>query len=62
MRILSWNVNSILTLLQYHPWSEHRSYEYLLNTLDADIICFQEHKLNKEKFTQGNARELAFLS
>ncbi|KAJ3177750.1 Class II abasic (AP) endonuclease [Geranomyces variabilis] len=45
MRIVSWNVNSIRTLKQYHPWRDHKSYGSVLDALDADIICFQEMKI-----------------
>ncbi|KAI8922144.1 Endonuclease/exonuclease/phosphatase [Powellomyces hirtus] len=47
MRIVSWNVNSIRTLKQYHPWCEHKSYATILETLNADIVCFQEMKITK---------------
>ncbi|KAJ3154301.1 Class II abasic (AP) endonuclease [Geranomyces variabilis] len=45
MRIVSWNVNSIRTLKQYHPWRDQKSYGSVLDALDADIICFQEMKI-----------------
>ncbi|KAG6332090.1 hypothetical protein ID866_7000 [Astraeus odoratus] len=39
MRILSWNINGVRTLPQYHP-----SFQEILLHLQADIICFQEMK------------------
>ncbi|KAI8089227.1 Endonuclease/exonuclease/phosphatase [Halteromyces radiatus] len=52
MRILSWNINGLATTLQYHPWSETKSYKNLLDTLEADIICLQEIKTQRSKLTR----------
>ncbi|KAL7308720.1 Class II abasic (AP) endonuclease [Mucor circinelloides] len=57
MRVLTWNVNGLATTLQYHPWSETKSYKVLLDALDADIICFQEVKCQRSKLT----REMALV-
>ncbi|KAI8371122.1 Endonuclease/exonuclease/phosphatase [Blakeslea trispora] len=57
MRILTWNVNGLATTLQYHPWSEAKSYKVLLDTLAADIVCFQEVKCQRSKLT----REMAIV-
>ncbi|KAI8091436.1 uncharacterized protein B0P05DRAFT_527528 [Gilbertella persicaria] len=27
MRILTWNVNGLATTIQYHPWSETKSFK-----------------------------------
>ncbi|KND05071.1 exodeoxyribonuclease III (xth) [Spizellomyces punctatus DAOM BR117] len=47
MRILSWNVNSVRTLRQYHPWCEHKNYQTIIEALNADIICLQEMKITR---------------
>jgi len=43
MRIITWNVNALRTVLPYRPWNElqDKSIEGMLNAMDADIICFQ---------------------
>ena len=42
---MTWNVNGIKTLPQYHPWNAYRKsahpFEGILNHLEADIICIQ---------------------
>ncbi|KAF1796094.1 GRF-type zinc finger transcription factor [Mucor lusitanicus] len=57
MRVLTWNVNGLATTLQYHPWSETKSYKVLLDALDSDIICFQEVKCQRSKLS----REMALV-
>ncbi|KAN0088691.1 Endonuclease/exonuclease/phosphatase [Tylopilus felleus] len=47
MRILSWNINGIRTLPQYHPWNTFKSFHQVLLHLQADIICFQEMKTSR---------------
>ncbi|KAI0796106.1 Endonuclease/exonuclease/phosphatase [Abortiporus biennis] len=47
MRILSWNINGIRTLPQYHPWNTTKNCEEILDKLEADIICFQEMKSSR---------------
>ncbi|KAF7345671.1 DNA-(Apurinic or apyrimidinic site) lyase 2 [Mycena venus] len=41
MRILTWNINGIRTIPQYHPWNTMKTHDDILNLLQADIICFQ---------------------
>ncbi|CDH52865.1 dnase i-like protein [Lichtheimia corymbifera JMRC:FSU:9682] len=55
MRILSWNINGLATVLHYHPWNEKKSYESMLNALEADIICLQEIKCQRNKLTRDMA-------
>ncbi|KAF7297200.1 DNA-(apurinic or apyrimidinic site) lyase [Mycena indigotica] len=46
MRILTWNINGVRTIPQYHPWNTFKTHEEILNNLHADILCFQGvHKL-----------------
>ncbi|KII87135.1 hypothetical protein PLICRDRAFT_176924 [Plicaturopsis crispa FD-325 SS-3] len=47
MRLLSWNINGIRTLPQYHPWNTLKSCEAILDELKADITCFQEMKTSR---------------
>ncbi|KAF9244212.1 Endonuclease/exonuclease/phosphatase [Melanogaster broomeanus] len=47
MRILSWNINGVRTLPQYHPWNTFKSFQDILLHLKADIICFQEMKTSR---------------
>ncbi|CAJ0649242.1 7672_t:CDS:2 [Entrophospora sp. SA101] len=50
MRLLTWNVNGLRAVIQYHPWYKDKSYQkILLDTLEADIICFQETKITLDK-------------
>ncbi|KAI3602655.1 dna-(apurinic or apyrimidinic site) lyase 2 [Moniliophthora roreri] len=44
MRILTWNINGIRTIPQYHPWNGLKSHNEILDHLGADIINFQEVK------------------
>ncbi|KAH6910497.1 DNA-lyase 2 [Coprinopsis sp. MPI-PUGE-AT-0042] len=46
MRLITWNINGVRTLPQYHPFVVERlkTFDDILNALEADIICFQEMK------------------
>ncbi|KAG0698074.1 Endonuclease/exonuclease/phosphatase [Suillus ampliporus] len=52
MRILSWNINGIRTLPQYHPWNNFTSFQGILQHLKADIICFQEMKSSRSSLSR----------
>ncbi|KAH9004538.1 Endonuclease/exonuclease/phosphatase [Lactarius hatsudake] len=47
MRILSWNLNGVRTIPQYHPWNAFKNWDAILKELQADIICFQEMKSSR---------------
>lgn len=47
--ILSWNVNSLKTLRQYHPWTDTENAGEILRQLGGDLICVQETKLSRDK-------------
>ncbi|KAI0314600.1 Endonuclease/exonuclease/phosphatase [Amylostereum chailletii] len=47
MRILSWNINGVRTVPQYHPWNGFKTWDGVLRELQADIICFQEMKTTR---------------
>ncbi|KAF7320976.1 DNA-(apurinic or apyrimidinic site) lyase [Mycena chlorophos] len=55
MRILTWNINGVRTLPQYHPWNTFKTQEFegILNHLDADIICFQEMKSSRQQLPKA---------
>ncbi|KAG0375905.1 Class II abasic (AP) endonuclease [Mortierella sp. AD032] len=51
MKLMTWNVNGIRTLTQYHPYCDdlHKNYREILDFLGADIICLQETKISRSK-------------
>ncbi|KAI0925071.1 hypothetical protein AcW2_005766 [Taiwanofungus camphoratus] len=55
MRILSWNINGIRTLPQYHPWNTYKSCEAILDALQADVVCFQEMKTSRSQLQRDTA-------
>ncbi|EJD07362.1 DNase I-like protein [Fomitiporia mediterranea MF3/22] len=55
MRLLTWNINGIRTLPQYHPWNTLKSGDGILNELGADIICFQEVKSTRQTIDKSVA-------
>ncbi|KAJ7230209.1 Endonuclease/exonuclease/phosphatase [Mycena pura] len=48
MRILTWNINGVRTIPQYHPWNTFKTHDDILNHIQADIICFQEMKSSRQ--------------
>ncbi|KAF8511811.1 DNase I-like protein [Hysterangium stoloniferum] len=52
MRILTWNINGIRTLPQYHPWNSLKTGDKILDELKADIVCFQEMKIQRSSLQQ----------
>lgn len=55
MRILTWNINGIRTLPQYHPWNTFKSFNGILDHLQADILCFQETKTSRSALQKSVA-------
>ncbi|ORZ06815.1 Endonuclease/exonuclease/phosphatase [Lobosporangium transversale] len=51
MKFMTWNVNGIRALTQYHPYCDdlHKNYKEILDYLDADVICLQETKITRAK-------------
>ncbi|KAG0085725.1 Class II abasic (AP) endonuclease [Podila epicladia] len=51
MKFMTWNVNGIRALTQYHPYCDdlHKNYREILDYLGADIICLQETKITRSK-------------
>lgn len=46
-RFVSFNINGYKTLTHYHPWNELGSISSILNFMHADVLSFQELKLQK---------------
>ncbi|KAJ6579091.1 Endonuclease/exonuclease/phosphatase [Mycena vulgaris] len=53
MRILTWNINGVRTIPQYHPWNTMKTHDDILNLLNADIICFQEMKSSRQNLPKA---------
>ncbi|KAJ7719699.1 Endonuclease/exonuclease/phosphatase [Mycena maculata] len=53
MRILTWNINGVRTIPQYHPWNTMKTHDDILNLLQADIICFQEMKTSRQNLPKA---------
>ncbi|KAK6330975.1 Class II abasic (AP) endonuclease [Orbilia javanica] len=48
IRIVTWNVNGIKNPLGHMPWSESKSFGTMFDILEADVVCFQELKLQRK--------------
>ncbi|KAI9795488.1 MAG: Class II abasic (AP) endonuclease [Piccolia ochrophora] len=48
LRITTWNVNGIRNPFSYQPWSDKRSFEAMFDILEADIVVFQETKIQRK--------------
>lgn len=48
IRITTWNVNGIRNPFGYQPWREKRTFEGMFDILEADIIIFQETKIQRK--------------
>ncbi|KAH8831177.1 DNase I-like protein [Flagelloscypha sp. PMI_526] len=57
MRVITWNVNGIKTLPQYHPWTQYKSLNDILNSehLACDVLCMQEMKTPRTSITRDVA-------
>ena len=61
IRYVTFNVNGIKTIFNYHPWNKfNQDYNALFNLLHADIITLQELKLSESTIQQ--AKNIAHLS
>ncbi|KAL9623120.1 MAG: hypothetical protein Q9160_002634 [Pyrenula sp. 1 TL-2023] len=52
-RITSWNVNGIRNPFGYQPWSAQKSLEASFDILEADIVVFQETKIQRKDLTDN---------
>ncbi|ERF75011.1 hypothetical protein EPUS_08056 [Endocarpon pusillum Z07020] len=48
VRITTWNVNGIRNPFGYEPWRNKRTFEAMFDVLEADIVCFQETKIQRK--------------
>lgn len=61
IRYVTFNVNGIKTIFNYHPWNKFKQdYNALFNLLHADIITLQELKLSESTIQQ--AKNIAHLA
>ncbi|KAF7590154.1 Class II abasic (AP) endonuclease [Aspergillus hancockii] len=47
-RITTWNVNGIRNPFSYEPWRGNRTFEAMFEILEADIVVFQETKIQRK--------------
>lgn len=50
-RIVSFNVCGIKNVLNYIPWCVDKSFAHMFHALQADIVCFQETKIQANDLT-----------
>ncbi|KAA8899776.1 DNA-lyase 2 [Sphaerosporella brunnea] len=50
LRITTWN-GALKNPFSFQPWSTQKTFEYMFDTLEADIVCFQETKIQKKDLT-----------
>ncbi|KAK9474836.1 exodeoxyribonuclease III [Dipodascopsis tothii] len=55
VRLVSFNVCGLRNVLFYHPWNEHKTFEAMFDLLAADIVCFQEVKMQRQDITASMA-------
>ncbi|CAI6335828.1 unnamed protein product [Periconia digitata] len=51
VRITTWNVNGIRNPFSYQPWRENRTFNYMFDVLEADIVIMQELKIQRKDLT-----------
>ncbi|TQB69196.1 Class II abasic (AP) endonuclease [Monascus purpureus] len=47
-RVTTWNVNGIRNPFSYEPWRGNRTFESMFDILEADIVVFQETKIQRK--------------
>jgi AP endonuclease 2 len=47
-RITTWNVNGIRNPFGYQPWRDRRTFGAMFDILEADIVVFQETKIQRK--------------
>ncbi|ODV86412.1 hypothetical protein CANARDRAFT_6887 [[Candida] arabinofermentans NRRL YB-2248] len=62
LRLISFNVNGIKTLRNYHPWTTTPTYNDVLKYMNGDIITFQELKLQRSDIDLGIADLKDYIS
>ncbi|ETI26859.1 exodeoxyribonuclease III [Cladophialophora carrionii CBS 160.54] len=48
LRVTTWNVNGMRTLLEHQPWKSAKTMENMFDILEADIVIFQEAKVQRK--------------
>jgi AP endonuclease-2 len=48
LRITTWNVNGIRNPFGYQPWRDKRTFQGMFDILEADIVVFQETKIQRK--------------
>ncbi|KAJ9613901.1 Class II abasic (AP) endonuclease [Cladophialophora chaetospira] len=48
IRITTWNVNGIRNPFGYQPWRDKRTFEGMFDLLEADVVVFQETKIQRK--------------
>ncbi|KAI4227138.1 MAG: hypothetical protein L6R36_002634 [Xanthoria steineri] len=48
VRITTWNVNGIRNPFGYQPWRDKRTFAAMFDILEADIVVFQETKIQRK--------------
>jgi exonuclease III len=48
IRITTWNVNGIRNPFGYQPWRDKRTFDGMFDVLEADIVVFQETKIQRK--------------
>jgi len=62
LRLVSFNVNGIKTLKNYYPWNERPGYDEAISLMKADIVTFQELKLQRNDIDTSIANPVDYLS
>lgn len=62
LRLVSFNVNGVKTLKNYYPWNERPGYDQALHFMKADIVAFQELKLQKSDIDSSIANPTDYES
>ncbi|KAK9478436.1 DNA-lyase 2 [Lipomyces japonicus] len=55
LRIVTFNICGIRNVLQYHPWNTQKTFMAMFDLLKADIICFQETKIQSKDLSEEMA-------
>ncbi|KAA8917372.1 hypothetical protein TRICI_000484 [Trichomonascus ciferrii] len=50
--MVSFNVCGIKNVLNYMPWCQNKTFEFMFESLDADVICLQETKIQAQDLTE----------
>lgn len=62
IRLVSFNINGYKTLSHYHPWNTLNKLSEIFTYLKADIITFQELKLQRSDISKDIASVTGFTS